>query len=119
MEEFTDFVQSTPGFLECDEEDVETWMACDAENCGFPMLNDDEIVTTVQEESDHVDDEMDENEDNNNESSKGISNADAFSALDTAIEWYDQQSECCPTQLLLLKTIRDLAVKKRRCTIVQ
>ncbi|GFX23746.1 uncharacterized protein TNCV_3596881 [Trichonephila clavipes] len=28
-EENTDFVQSIAGFQECDEEDVETWMACD------------------------------------------------------------------------------------------
>ncbi|GFV97062.1 uncharacterized protein TNCV_3526481 [Trichonephila clavipes] len=85
------------------------------------MLNDDEIVISVQEEFDPVDNETDEDEDNNNnESSKGPSNADAFSALETAMEWYEQQSESCwPTQLLLLKRIRDLQAKKRRCTIVQ
>ncbi|PRD26580.1 UNVERIFIED_CONTAM: hypothetical protein NCL1_37741 [Trichonephila clavipes] len=49
---------------ESDEEDVETWMACDAEDFGFQMLNDDEMGTSVQEESDPVDDEMDEDEDN-------------------------------------------------------
>ncbi|GFY30912.1 hypothetical protein TNCV_3120721 [Trichonephila clavipes] len=58
--------------LKCDGEDAETWMACDAEDCGFQMLNDDEIVTSVHEESEPVDDEIDEDEDsNNNESSKG------------------------------------------------
>ncbi|PRD36104.1 UNVERIFIED_CONTAM: hypothetical protein NCL1_09653 [Trichonephila clavipes] len=63
-------------------------MACDAEDCGFQMLNDDEIVTSVQEESDLVDDETDEDEDNNNhQSSIGPSNANAFSALETAMEW--------------------------------
>ncbi|GFW77888.1 uncharacterized protein TNCV_3910981 [Trichonephila clavipes] len=62
---------------------------------------------------------MDEDEDNSNESSKGSSNADAFSALEIAMEWYEQQSECYPTQLLLFKRIRDLAAKKRRCTMVQ
>ncbi|PRD34516.1 UNVERIFIED_CONTAM: hypothetical protein NCL1_14384 [Trichonephila clavipes] len=46
-EEITDFVQSIPGFQECDEEDVQTWMACEAEDSGFQMLNDDEIVTSV------------------------------------------------------------------------
>ncbi|GFU60199.1 uncharacterized protein TNCV_4249031 [Trichonephila clavipes] len=82
------------------------------------MLNDDEIVTSVHEEFVPVDDEMDEDEDNNNyESSKCPSNADTFSALETALKWYEQQAECCPTQLLLLKRIRDLAAKKRRCTI--
>ncbi|GFU63276.1 hypothetical protein TNCV_4916051, partial [Trichonephila clavipes] len=60
-------------------------------------------------ESDHVGDETDENE--YNESSKGPSNTDAFSALETAMDRYEQQSECFPTQLLLLKRIRDLAAK--------
>ncbi|GFT04132.1 hypothetical protein TNCV_3346691 [Trichonephila clavipes] len=56
--------------IKYDEEDVVTWMACDSEDCGFQMLNDDEIVTSVHEELDPVDDEMDEDEDNNsNESS--------------------------------------------------
>ncbi|GFS48272.1 uncharacterized protein TNCV_2296571 [Trichonephila clavipes] len=83
------------------------------------MLNDNEIVTSVQAKSDPVDDETDEDEDNNNESSKGPSNAGPFSALETAIEWYEQQSECCLTQLLLFKRISDLATKKRRCATVQ
>ncbi|PRD32213.1 UNVERIFIED_CONTAM: hypothetical protein NCL1_21193 [Trichonephila clavipes] len=101
-------------------EDIETWMACDTEDCGFQMLNDDQIVTSVQEESDPVDDETDEDEDNNNnsENCKGPSNADAFSALETAMQWYKQQSVCCPTQLLQLKRIRDFAVKKLRYTMV-
>ncbi|GFT47039.1 uncharacterized protein TNCV_3747031 [Trichonephila clavipes] len=77
------------------------------------MLNDDEIMTSVQEESDPVDNETDEEEDNNNESSKGPSNADVFSALEIAMEWYEQQSECCPPQQLLLKRIRDLAAKNK------
>ncbi|GFT59191.1 hypothetical protein TNCV_3891481 [Trichonephila clavipes] len=83
------------------------------------MLNYDEIMTSVQAESDPVDDETDEDEDNNNESSNSPSNASVFPALEIAMEWYEQQSKCCPTQLLLLMRIRDLAVKKRRCTMVQ
>ncbi|GFW80956.1 uncharacterized protein TNCV_3780351 [Trichonephila clavipes] len=46
-EEITDFVQSISGFQECDE-DVETWMAGDTEDCGFQMLHDDEIVTSCK-----------------------------------------------------------------------
>ncbi|GFV16661.1 uncharacterized protein TNCV_4418481 [Trichonephila clavipes] len=65
-EEITDFVQSIPVHQECDEEDVENWIACDAEDCGFQMLNDDDIVTSMQEESDPVDDETDEDEGNSN-----------------------------------------------------
>ncbi|GFY00425.1 hypothetical protein TNCV_1664641 [Trichonephila clavipes] len=50
------------------------------------MLNDDEIVTSVQVESEPFDDEKDKDEDNNNESSKGASNAGTFSELETAVE---------------------------------
>ncbi|GFT82041.1 hypothetical protein TNCV_3909761 [Trichonephila clavipes] len=60
------------------------------ENCGFQMLNYDEIVTSVQEETDPVHDETDEDEDNNNESSKGPSNAHVLSALETTM--FEQQS---------------------------
>ncbi|GFW28121.1 uncharacterized protein TNCV_2817991 [Trichonephila clavipes] len=56
---------------------------------------------------------------NSIERSKGPPNSDAFSALETAVEWYEQQSECFPIQLLLLKRIRDLAAKKRRYTMLQ
>ncbi|GFV53833.1 cathepsin K [Trichonephila clavipes] len=112
-EEVTDFLQWIPEFQEC--KDVETRRTCDAEDCGFQMLNDDEIGTSVQN-SDPVLDETDEDEENNNnESSKGPSNVVAFSAIETAMEWYEQLSECCPTQLLLLKRIRDLAANKRSC----
>ncbi|GFX50173.1 uncharacterized protein TNCV_2781951 [Trichonephila clavipes] len=100
------------GFQEYYEEDVETLIACDAEDCGFQTLNEDEIVTSVQEESDPVDDETDEDENNNNESSKGPSNTDVFSLIEIAMEWNKQQSECCSTQLLLIKRIRYLAMKK-------
>ncbi|GFV88770.1 uncharacterized protein TNCV_3355221 [Trichonephila clavipes] len=154
---------------------------------GFQMLNDDEIVTSVQEQSDPVDDEMVEDENNNNESRKatrGLLATDHVilnhgqvtwttpelapplltttphqredvSALDrfnvhrcptrrvfsgTGFEPVTKQAtvrylyhsataatfcvrdsygvvrttECCPTQLLLLKRIRDHAAKKRR-----
>ncbi|GFV43446.1 uncharacterized protein TNCV_5111 [Trichonephila clavipes] len=86
-EEFTDDVQLIPGFQECDEEDVETGIPCDAEDYGFQTLNNDEIVTSAQVEYDTVDDETDEDEGQNNTVSiKGPLNADAFSALETAME---------------------------------
>ncbi|GFU18736.1 hypothetical protein TNCV_1352861 [Trichonephila clavipes] len=73
-EEITDFVQSIPGYQEDDEEDVDG-MRCRR------------LWTVCVEESYLVDDKTDEDEDNNhNESSKGPSNADAFSALETAMK---------------------------------
>ncbi|GFW70670.1 uncharacterized protein TNCV_2922251 [Trichonephila clavipes] len=72
-EEIADFIQLILGFQEYDEENVETWMTCDAKDSGFRMLNDDEIVTSVLEDFDPVDDETDENEYNNNNESNKIS----------------------------------------------
>ncbi|GFU55915.1 uncharacterized protein TNCV_3971721 [Trichonephila clavipes] len=83
--EINDLAQSIPGFQECDEEDVETSMTCDAEDCGFQMLYDNEIATSLQE-SDPVDDETDEDENKYNQSSKGPLYAVAFSELETAME---------------------------------
>ncbi|GFT58865.1 hypothetical protein TNCV_185111 [Trichonephila clavipes] len=57
------------------------------QGCEFQMLNDDVIVTSMQEEFDPVGDETGQDEDNNNdESIKGSSNTDVFSALETAKE---------------------------------
>ncbi|GFT79242.1 hypothetical protein TNCV_2766671 [Trichonephila clavipes] len=138
-------------------------MACDAEYCGFQMLNDDEIVTSMQEEFDSVDDETDEDEDINNESSKGPSNADpsggspslgeygchnpeitdfhkcleqysqiwllrhkishslthpsnadAFSALETVLEWYKHQSRVLSYSTIACSKESDLAAKKTK-----
>ncbi|GFY07193.1 uncharacterized protein TNCV_277401 [Trichonephila clavipes] len=93
------------GFQECDEH-KESWLACDAEDCGCQMLNDVKIVTYVQEESDSVDDETEEDEDNNNkESSKGSCIRDSYGAVRTT-------SRVLSYSILLLKRIKDLAEKK-------
>ena len=48
-----------PGFTDCDQEDARGWLTSDSD-AGFHIFNDDEIVSTVLEES---------KEDNENESS--------------------------------------------------
>ncbi|GFU04562.1 hypothetical protein TNCV_1516081 [Trichonephila clavipes] len=60
-------------------------MACDGEDWGFQMLINDEIVTSVLEESDPVDDEMDEEEDNNG-SSKDKKNSETLALSSSGIQ---------------------------------
>ncbi|KAL4149809.1 hypothetical protein QTP88_003671 [Uroleucon formosanum] len=43
---------------------------------------------------------------------KGPASAEAFAAFETGLEWFEKQAECCPTQLLLLKRLRDLTAEK-------
>ncbi|PRD35636.1 UNVERIFIED_CONTAM: hypothetical protein NCL1_10930 [Trichonephila clavipes] len=81
------------------------------------MASNSEIVISVQEESDPVDDETDEDDDNN-ESSKNPSDAASDSCVCDSYGVV-RTTECCPTQLLLLKRIRYLAAKKRRCTMIE
>jgi len=103
-----------PGFSECDIEDARSWFEND--DPGFQILNDDEIVSTIQEESE---DAENENLDGDDEEESGPSHGEAFTALETALSWFEKQEESCTTQLLLLKRMRDLAAKKRRANFVQ
>ncbi|GFV32769.1 hypothetical protein TNCV_3312501 [Trichonephila clavipes] len=54
----------------------------------------------------------------NNESSKGPSSADAFSALETAMELYEQHRVLSHSTTAAQEN-QILATKKRRCTLVQ
>ncbi|GFT42070.1 hypothetical protein TNCV_1668641 [Trichonephila clavipes] len=49
-------------------------MACGSEDCGFQILNDDEILTSMHEETDRVDDEMDEDERNSKKKMQDVLN---------------------------------------------
>nr|XP_046472573.1 jerky protein homolog-like [Neodiprion pinetum] len=94
----------------------EKWLKDDVNDPGYQNLEDDGIVSSLTNTNE---------EDNNDHSSSGepagsstkISHAEAFSAFETDLEWYEKQEECCPMQLLLLKRLRDLAAKKRVASI--
>lgn len=86
---------------------------------GFQILNDNEILSSVEEEQQTVIDGEDIGDEEDEENSKRPNHAEAFSALDTAMSWYEQQEKSCPTQILLLKRIRDLSAKKRQQKSIQ
>jgi len=49
----------------------------------------------------------------------GPTHSQAFVAAETLMSWLEKQNESSPTQLILLKRIKDLAAKKRTTTAVQ
>lgn len=59
----------------------------------------------------------DEGEEENNQKC-GPSHEEAFIALETALSWYEQQGKSCPTEISLLKRMRDLVAKKKRPQLV-
>lgn len=118
LPEFVELFNSIPGFTDCNEKDAIDWINNDANDPGYQILDDDEIVSSLMipgEENDNDDSSSDED----SGTCKKPSNAEAFAALETGLEWYEQQEESCPTQLLLLKRLRDLAATKRVTNIRQ
>ncbi|GFU62114.1 hypothetical protein TNCV_2671601 [Trichonephila clavipes] len=90
------------------------------EDYGFQILNNDEIVVFVQEESDPVDDETDKDEDNNNESDKAPSNADAFFCVrDSNGINFEQKGSAFLLNYCCSRESETLRYEKRRCTMVQ
>nr|CAD7392680.1 unnamed protein product [Timema cristinae] len=94
--------QTLPGFEQCDELDAREWFESDGNDPGYQHLNDDKIVHQSDD-----DEEMDAEE------AAGPSHSDAYEAFQTAINWLERQPEGTATKLVLLKRLRDMAVKKQ------
>ncbi|KAK9685160.1 hypothetical protein QE152_g38257 [Popillia japonica] len=92
------------------------WLNNDTNLTGCTILSDDNIVKSVNEACPSDNDSDERNQDVNDTEP---THADAFTALDTALTWYERQAESCSTKLLLLKRLRDLVAAKRCSTIVQ
>lgn len=113
LKEFVELFKALPGFSNCTLENGREWLHIDSCDPADQMLSEDEIVTSVK-------DNIMENEENSEaedgyEGSDDISyptHSEAFNAFDVAMEWCEQQKECTPEQLLLLKRLKDLAARK-------
>ncbi|XP_049306960.1 jerky protein homolog-like [Bactrocera dorsalis] len=108
LEEIRKIIVKIPGCSEVSAEDVGEWMACDTSDPGFQILNDDEIVVSVREDV-----EVEEELSADVEVDAGPSASEAFAGLETALKWMERQPECDHLQLLTVKRMRDLAVRKR------
>lgn len=113
LKEFVELFKALPGFSNCTLENAREWLHIDSSDPADQMLSEDEIVTSVK-------DNIMENEENSDvedgyEGSDNINyptHSEAFNAFDVAMEWCEQQKECNPEQLLLLKRLKDLAARK-------
>lgn len=114
IEQIVELCHAIPGFEQCDITDATEWINSDENDPGYQIYNEDEILSVITEENGPEDD-SDEEQDLDS----GPSHADALTALELAMKWYEKQSESCMPQLMVLKQIRDLAAKKRTSSLTQ
>lgn len=105
---------------DCDDDDMKEWVTCDSNDQGFQIMSDDEIVENIlqiNEQQEMQEDETEENLDVENDA--GPSHDEALYALETALKWFEKQTESDTVSLLQLKRIRDIAALKRRSGLRQ
>lgn len=122
VREIVNLFQEIPGFSECGQDDVEAWINNSADDPGYQVLNDEEIVAIVQNEecADIIkDDDSGSNDEEQEQAENGPTHAEAFLALETAMAWCERQSECNIIDVLQIKRMRDIAAKKRLSSMIQ
>ena len=117
FDEITKIAARLPGFEQCDENDLHRWLEKDIGDPGFQILTDEEIVGSVLAETN--DEVLTDEEECDESEIKGPTHSEAFDAFETAMAWCEQQNECCSTQLLFLKKMKDLAATKRVTNLKQ
>ncbi|KAL3275228.1 hypothetical protein HHI36_019997 [Cryptolaemus montrouzieri] len=103
-----------------DDDDMKEWVTYDSNDKGFPIMSDEEIVENIlqiNEQQEMQEDETEENVDVENDT--GISHDVAFHTLETALKWFEKQTESDSVSLLQLKLIRDIAAMKRKSCLHQ
>lgn len=110
-----------------DENEILEWLGCDAKEVGYELLTDDQIVELVIED----DSDQSENEDTEYDGSviteddmataKDLRNEakDAVTSMQKYIEWYQQQDEANHIDTMLLRRLRNLAIKKTETSVKQ
>ncbi|GBM31245.1 hypothetical protein AVEN_223443-1 [Araneus ventricosus] len=99
LTELNGLLKQIPGCGIPEEDDVNSWLDCDADDAGFQLMSDDEIIAQVQKPNS---DDDNSDEDEVVETSK-ISNSDAFECFAKGLMWLEQQTDSDSTELMLLK----------------
>ncbi|GBM06802.1 Jerky -like [Araneus ventricosus] len=115
--ELNGLLKQIPGCGNCEDDDVSSWLDCDADDTGFQLTSDDEIIAQVRKpNSDDVNSESDEDE---VIETSNISNFDAFECFAKGLMWSEQQTDSDSTELMLLKQLRDREAKRRQSRLRQ
>ena len=116
--ELTELVRQLPHGQACTDEEIQEWVDCDRDDPGWEMLNDDEIAETSVASTSGRQDDADKEDDSEVQPIEppGPTHNEAMTMATKLMQWLERQPETDPTQLMLLKNIRDLAASKRGFT---
>jgi len=121
VEEFQPFFQALG--QEVDEGEISEWLQSDNGDRGYEHLSDTEIITEVTSEHihDNSDDEIDDptEEEGPIPTPNSITHTEAVTMFDSCINWLQSQSEANPHNLSVLRSLREIAEKKRLSTLRQ
>ncbi|GBM78196.1 hypothetical protein AVEN_40505-1 [Araneus ventricosus] len=98
-----EIINGIEGCEEVLEEDIFEWLDVENQHSSFQILNDEEIIRTVDPSSDINDAD---NEDQDFEDLRTISHTEGVQALTTALKYLEQRSDVTPIDLLLPKNWR-------------
>lgn len=120
LEEINDLMLKIQICKDCDDGDMKEWVTCDSNDQGFQIMSDDEIVENILQRNEQQEMQEDETEENLDvENDAGPSHDEALHALETALKWFEKQTESDTVSLLQLKRIRDIAAIKRKSGLRQ
>ncbi|GBN50827.1 hypothetical protein AVEN_78400-1 [Araneus ventricosus] len=108
--ELNGLLKQIPGCGNCEEDDVSSWLDCDADDAGFQLMSDDEIIAQVRKPS--SDDDNNESDEDEVIKTSKISNSGAFECFAKGLMWLEQQTDSDSRELMLLKQLRDRAAKR-------
>ena len=96
----------------------EEWLNEDNFDPGHQLLTDSEIVAEVLGEQTNESSDSD-SEDAGSKEAATVTNAEAFEALGTVLEWLEARGDTDSSHLLLVKKWKDTAARLRRKSMVQ
>lgn len=102
------------GCSEVDIEDIREWVK-DNNDGGYGVLADEEIIASVTS-TQETDSEVEEEE---GMAETQMTHADATTQLDNIMAYLERQADTTPTELLVIKRLRDRAAFKRHASVKQ
>uniref|UniRef100_H3AB53 HTH CENPB-type domain-containing protein n=1 Tax=Latimeria chalumnae TaxID=7897 RepID=H3AB53_LATCH len=109
--------RNLPGCDEIDEDDVTEWLNCDDE--GFESKSDEQIIASVAGESEVMGSDGEKDADDNDVATDPVSHTSAAQAFEAGLKWLEQQPGSEPTELMLLRRLRDRALSLRQSNLKQ